>query len=136
MKKSSIIGIIIIALAIGVILSTYADSSSYGSFTEAQETQSELHVVGTLNKEKEIFYNPQQDANHFAFYMLDNKGKECRVIFSGTKPQDFERSEQIVLTGKMVGKDFRASKILMKCPSKYNKDQIEVKEVTTASVKS
>lgn len=133
MKKSSIIGIIIIAIAIGVIISTYADSSTYGSFAEAQETESELHVVGQLNKEKQLFYDPQKDANYFAFYMKDNKGKECRVVFNGSKPQDFEKSEQIVLTGKMVGNEFHASKILMKCPSKYTKDQVEVKEVSSSS---
>ena len=136
MKKSSIVGIIIIAMAIGVIISTYADSSTYGSFTEAKTSDTELHVVGQLNKEKELFYNPQQDANYFAFYMKDNKGQECKVVFNGSKPQDFERSEQIVLTGKMVGQEFHASKILMKCPSKYTKDQIEVKEVSAAAVQT
>ena len=128
MKKSSIVGIVIIAVAICVIISTYADSSTYGNFSDAQSTTSELHVVGHLNKQKQLVYNPQQDANYFAFYMKDNKGSECKVVFNGTKPQDFERSEQIVLTGKMVGKEFHASKILMKCPSKYTKDQIEAKE--------
>ncbi len=135
MKKSSIAGIIIIALAICVIISTYADSSTYGSFTDAKETESELHVVGQLNKEKELFYNPQQDANYFAFYMKDNKGMECKVVFNGSKPQDFERSEQIVLTGKMVGNEFHASKILMKCPSKYIKDEVEVTEVSATTAK-
>ncbi|MGH2623137.1 MAG: cytochrome c maturation protein CcmE, partial [Sphingobacterium sp.] len=33
-----------------------------------------------------------------------------------------------VLTGKMEGNTFHASKILMKCPSKYNQDQMEVTE--------
>lgn len=135
MKKSSIAGIVIIALAIGIIISTYADSSTYGSFTDAIESSSELHVVGQLNKEKELFYKPQQDANYFAFYMKDNEGKECRVVFNGSKPQDFERSEQIVLTGKMIGKEFHASKILMKCPSKYTTDEVEVKEVTATTAK-
>ncbi len=37
--------------------------------------------------------------------------------------------EQIVLTGKMVNGSFQASKILMKCPSKYTQDKIEVTEV-------
>lgn len=135
MKRSSIIGIIIIAIAIGAIISTYADSSTYGSFTDAMESRSELHVVGQLNKEKPMIYNPQQNANYFAFYMKDKKGKECKVIFSGSKPQDFERSEEIVLTGKMIGQEFRASKILMKCPSKYNKDKVEVQAApTTASI--
>jgi cytochrome c-type biogenesis protein CcmE len=136
MKKSSIAGIIIIAIAICVIISTYADSSTYGSFTDAKTTDTELHIVGQLNKEKELFYNPQQDANYFAFYMKDNKGQECKVVFNGSKPQDFERSEQIVLTGKMVGNEFHASKILMKCPSKYTKDQIEVKEVSASPVQT
>lgn len=129
MKKSSIIGMIIIAVAIGVIISSYADSSTYGSFSEAQDSQKELHIVGKLMKGKEMVYNPQVDANYFSFYMKDNKGKECKVEFTGTKPQDFERSEQIVLTGKMINGSFHASKILMKCPSKYTQDKIEVTEV-------
>jgi len=41
-----------------------------------------------------------------------------------------------VLTGKMVGNEFHASKILMKCPSKYTKDQIEVREVSAAPVQT
>jgi len=135
MKKSSIAGIVIIALAIGIIISTYADSSTYGSFTDAKETESELHVVGQLNKEKELYYEPQKDANYFAFYMRDNQGKESKVVFNGSKPQDFERSEQIVLTGKMVGNEFHASKILMKCPSKYTKDEVEVTEVSASTAK-
>jgi cytochrome c-type biogenesis protein CcmE len=135
MKKSSIAGIVIIALAIGIIISTYADSSTYGSFTDAKKSESELHVVGQLNKEKELYYEPQQDANYFAFYMKDNQGKESKVVFNGSKPQDFERSEQIVLTGKMVGNEFHASKILMKCPSKYTKDEVEVTEVSASTAK-
>ena len=133
MKRSSIIGIIIIAIAIGAIISTYADSSTYGSFNDAVETEEELHVVGQLSKERQLIYNPQQNANYFSFYMKDNDGKECKVVFNGSKPQDFERSEQIVLTGKMVGAEFHASKILMKCPSKYTEDQIEVKEVSATA---
>lgn len=133
MKRSSIIGIVIIAIAIGVIMSTYADSSTYGTFSDAQETQKELHVVGKLQLNKELVYNPQVDANHFSFYMIDNNGKECKVVFAGSKPQDFERSEQIVLTGKMVGDSFQATKILMKCPSKYTDDKVEIKEVKAVS---
>jgi cytochrome c-type biogenesis protein CcmE len=57
------------------------------------------------------------------------------VVFNGSKPQDFERSEQIVLTGKMIGNEFHASKILMKCPSKYTKDEVEVTEVSASTAK-
>ncbi len=132
MKKSSVLAIIVIAIAIAMIIVIYADSSTYSTFNEAKEKQSELYVVGVLNKEKDLYYNPTVDANHFSFYMYDNDSTECQVVFRGAKPQDIERSEQIVLTGKMVGDEFHASKILMKCPSKYNEDEIEVIEASTA----
>ena len=128
MKKSSIFGLVVIAIAIAVIISVYSNSSTYGSFADAKSTDSELHVVGHLDKEKALDYDATKDANYFSFYMKDSKGQECKVIFTGTKPQDFERSEQIVLTGQMRGDEFHASKILMKCPSKYTKDQVEITE--------
>jgi cytochrome c-type biogenesis protein CcmE len=130
MKKSSIIGIVVIAIAIAVIISSYSNTSTYGSFNDAKETKVELHIVGQLNKQKALIYDATKDANYFSFYMKDNKGEECKVVFNGTKPQDFERSEQIVLTGKMRGKEFHASKILMKCPSKYTNDKLNVTEAT------
>ncbi|MGO1243997.1 MAG: cytochrome c maturation protein CcmE domain-containing protein [Sphingobacterium sp.] len=133
MKKSSIILIAIIAVAIAMILVIYTDSSTYSTFTEAKEKNTELYVVGVLNKEKALHYDPITDANHFSFYMYDNDSTECQIVFRGSKPQDIERSEQIVLTGKMEGQIFHASKILMKCPSKYNQDQVEIIE-STASV--
>jgi cytochrome c-type biogenesis protein CcmE len=128
MKKSSILGLVAIAIAIAVIISLYSSTSTYGTFGEAKKTASELHVVGHLDKQKELYYNAAKDANYFSFYVKDNQGEECKVVFTGTKPQDFERSEQIVLTGQMVGKEFHASDILMKCPSKYTQDKINVTE--------
>jgi|SRR5476651_457636 len=128
MKKSSILGIVVIAIAIAVIISTYSKSSTYGSFKEAAVTNAQLQIVGHLDKGKELYYDATKDANYFSFYMKDNKGQECKVVFTGTKPQDFERSEQVVLTGQMAGNEFHASKILMKCPSKYTQDKVEVTE--------
>lgn len=121
MKKTHIIAIAIIAVAVGVIISTLADSSTFVDFAKAEQSKGKtFQVVGVLNKEKEMVYNPQKNANLFSFYMLDKNGKECKVHYKGAKPQDFERSEQIVLTGKMQDEYFEAEKILMKCPSKYN----------------
>jgi cytochrome c-type biogenesis protein CcmE len=112
-----------------MILSTFSDSSTYASFNEAlAEPQKEFHVVGELNKEKELEYNPEENVNRFAFYLVDREGTERKVIFNGTKPQDFERSEQVVITGKMNNQVFMADKILMKCPSKYNDGSEEMQE--------
>jgi cytochrome c-type biogenesis protein CcmE len=131
MKKIHIIGIVIIAIAIAAIFSTVADSSTYADFSvAAKNPTSEYHVVGKLNKAKPFEYNPKVNANLFAFYLVDNKGEERKVFYNGTKPQDFERSEQIVVIGKANGSNtFEASNILMKCPSKYN-DNKEMKAIT------
>ncbi|MBI1288601.1 MAG: cytochrome c maturation protein CcmE [Flavobacteriales bacterium] len=138
MKKTHIIAIIVIAIAIGAILTTVSDSSTYASFSEAKDNPGkEYHVVGQLDKEAEMTYDPEVDANLFSFSMVDNNGDEQRVHFAGTKPQDFERSEQIVLVGKYEGDAFKASKILMKCPSKYNEGQQgEMQEFTAESATS
>ena len=134
MKKSSIIGIVVIALAIGAIISTINDAGTYVTFAQAKSNPNrEYTVIGELNKSKEILYNPEVDANLFSFYVIDGDGHEEKIVFHGTKPQDFERSEKITLQGKMVNDSFICTKILMKCPSKYNDGQEEVELVATES---
>ena len=130
MKKSSIIGLVVIAVAIAVIIGLYSNTSTYGTFNDAKSTNGELHVIGFLDKQKELYYDAAKDANYFSFYMKDKKGEECKVVFTGTKPQDFEKSEQIVLVGEMRGSEFHASHIQMKCPSKYTQDKVEITEAS------
>ncbi|MCX6275920.1 MAG: cytochrome c maturation protein CcmE [Bacteroidetes bacterium] len=134
MKKSYIIALAVVAIAIAAIMSTVSDSSTYASFAIADEhPNKEFHVVGKLNKEKPQDYHPEVNANLFAFYMTDNEGKECKVLLNKTKPQDFDRSEQIVIIGKMAGEEFHASDVLMKCPSKYNNPKEDIKATTNGN---
>lgn len=128
MRKSAIIGLITIAICVGFLVSLNADTSNYSTFTEAAKDSREFHVMGHWAKEKGTYYDALKDANHFSFYMKDEKNDVRKVIYSGTKPQDFERSEKLVLIGKMNKDVFYASKILMKCPSKYNNDLVEIKQ--------
>lgn len=128
MKKSAIIGLITIALCVCFLVSLNADTSSYSSFQDAAKESREFHVMGYWEKEKGMYYDAEKDANHFAFFMKDEKGAVNKVVYNGTKPQDFERSEKLVLIGKMEKDTFYASKILMKCPSKYNDNLVEVKQ--------
>ena len=128
MKKIHIIGIVLIAVSVGVIISTIADSSTYSNFEEAaQNPDTDFMVVGQLNLEKEMNYDPEISP-YFSFYLIDGQGVEEEVKFKGNKPQDFERSDQVVITGRYEDGNFMASKILMKCPSKYNDgSSVEVK---------
>ena len=129
MKKTHLAILVVIAVLIGFIISIASDYSTYKTFSTAmQNSERDFQIVGNLAKEKPIVYEPEKDANVFTFYLKDNNGDVRKVVFNGSKPQDFERSEQIVLTGRMHGDDFYASKLLMKCPSKYKDSESEMRE--------
>ena len=128
MKKTHILGIIIIAVAIGVIFGSISDSGTYSNFTEASKNeQAEFHIVGYLNKEKPQVYEPEKNPDLFQFYMYDKDSVERKVVLHKSKPQDFDKSEQIVIIGSAKDKEFHANQILMKCPSKYNNGSPEFK---------
>ncbi|NEM96588.1 cytochrome c maturation protein CcmE domain-containing protein [Pontibacter burrus] len=141
MKKSHIIGIVIIAAAIMIIMSTAGDASTYVDFGEAKELAQEgsnakVHVVGRLKKDAQghivgMKYDPLIDPNYFSFMLVDTNRVEQQVVYFNPKPQDFERSEQVVITGNMQNDVFIADKILLKCPSKYV--ETEVKPNTTTA---
>lgn len=134
MKKIHIVGLIIIALAIGFIVTLASDYSQYETFTSARgETKKDFQVVGYLVKDREMHYDPQTDPNYFTFWMKDKDSVECRVILYSPKPQDFERTEQIVATGRMKGDAFEAKSVLMKCPSKYQQDELVVSQPKAGS---
>jgi cytochrome c-type biogenesis protein CcmE len=135
MKISYIIALIVIAIGVGVIISTTGNTSEYVDFTKAAEMEksgddSEVHVVGKLPKSASgsivgMMYNPLLDANYFEFQLLDNNNQSMKVVYLQPKPQDFEKSEQVVVIGKMNKGVFVAEKILMKCPSKYEDKEIK-----------
>jgi cytochrome c-type biogenesis protein CcmE len=142
MKKIQIFGLIIIAVAIGIIVSTAGDASTYVDFTKAKEMAQEgesesIHVVGKLKKDGGgniigMEYRPEIDPNYFVFTLIDNNNVEQKVVYKNSKPQDFDKSEQVVVVGKMRDGNFSADKILMKCPSKYENGKMETTEHTAA----
>lgn len=112
-------------VGIAVIVTAFGDISSYVTFTSASEKPGKkFYVIGYLQKDKDMIYDPKVDANHFTFYAKDKQGKVNKVIFNGEKPRDIEKSEQLVMMGYYEGDVFRCSRIQMKCPSKYKKDMV------------
>jgi len=78
-------------------------------------------VIGTLSQDKELHYDAKNNPNEFSFFMIDKDGKEMKVVYYNAKPQDFEKSENVVIIGSMKGDTlFEAGSLLLKCPSKYN----------------
>lgn len=124
MKRSHIISIVIIAVAIGMLVGSLYDSSTYADLDQALANPGkEYHVVGVLDRSQEIIYEPSLNASLTTFTMKDLDGKTCKVLLAKSKPQDLERSERVVLIGKAnANGEFEARDMLMKCPSKYNEE--------------
>lgn len=133
-KKVYIIAGLLLVAGIALLINASRDMSTYSTFKDAAFSEMSVKIVGQLSKDKEIFYNPVEDPNYFSFYMRDADGVENKVVMLTKKPQDFELSEQIVLTGQMKGEEFLATDMLMKCPSKYKDEEIYIKSEQSASL--
>ena len=127
MKKSSLIGIVVIAIAIAIIISTQSNASSYVSFGEAKEmadngSSKKIHVVGELKKNdlgQVVDVYPSDNKLTVSFVMVDDNKVEQTVFYNEPMPSDFLRSEKVVVIGGYQNDKFVADKILLKCPSKY-----------------
>ena len=102
--------------------------STFSTFDSATKSQSRVKVVGQLSLADPVEYNPEVDPNSFSFYMIDESNVKSKVVLNEPKPRDFERSESIVVTGVMSTENvFEANEILLKCPSKYAEEQLELR---------
>ena len=126
MKTIHIVILLALVIAVAVVVTTLTDASTYSNFSEAAATPGkEFHIIGRLDKNKAIDYDATKNVNRFSFYLIDDKGLEKRVVYNNPKPQDFEKSEKVVVIGSMHNDEFLASSLLLKCPSKYNSSKPE-----------
>jgi cytochrome c-type biogenesis protein CcmE len=85
-----------------------------------------VQLKGAWNKEKESSFNAQ--STQFTFYLVDDKGKECKVVLDGAAPNNFELATSVVAKGRYLEDKgyFHATEVLTKCPSKYEAQPSEV----------
>lgn len=132
MKTSSIIILVAIAAAIGALLMYSVDFSTYDTIGSAKEKQGKyVHMIAKLDKSKPIQYDAIKDPNYLSFYAVDSLGGTTQVIYRDTKPPELEQSERVVLKGTMNGDVFECDNILLKCPSKYKDDKIQLQKTVT-----
>jgi cytochrome c-type biogenesis protein CcmE len=124
MKKSHIVILIGIAALIVGLLVFSVDFSTYDTIASAQQKQGKfVHLIAKLDKTAPIEYDPIKNPNYLSFYAVDSLGGRTKVIYANSKPTDLEKSERIVLKGKMQKDYFECKDILLKCPSKYKDDK-------------
>lgn len=111
------VAVVIIAAVIGLSsLITGGGMISYVSFSEARATTSNVQVMGEILA-SESSYN--SETGDFSFFITNETGDRMKVIYSGTKPGNFDQATSVVCIGKYRDDAFHAEKLLVKCPSKY-----------------
>lgn len=125
MKKSHIAALILIGIAIAVLISSMVDVTAYETIASAKQKPGKtVTVIAKLDKAT-VQYNPAVNPNYLTFEATDTLGERMKVAYYYEKPYDMEKSERIVLKGKMEDGIFQIHDqkgILIKCPSKYKDD--------------
>lgn len=120
MKKSHLILLVLIAVAIVVLISYTGDLSSYETVGSAKQKPGKfLNLIVKMDKTVPVEYDPVKDPNFLKFGVQDSLGGKINVVYHNTMPTDMEKSERLVLKGKVQGDVFECSAIVLKCPSKY-----------------
>ncbi|MDY6934490.1 MAG: cytochrome c maturation protein CcmE [Spirochaetota bacterium] len=118
-KKIIIFAFIIIFIVIA-LYSLSGVLTPYVSFQSAMDSGSYVQVIGKLDKSVAA----EHYEGYFTFKLDDKDGTPMNIIYRGTKPLNFDHANQIVALGSfnIQQKIFEAEKILVKCPSKYIKE--------------
>jgi cytochrome c-type biogenesis protein CcmE len=132
MKKTHIVILICIAAAIAVLVSYTGNLTTYETVASARQKEGKfVRLIAKVDKTQPVEYDAAKDPNYMSFTAVDTLGNTTKVIFRNSKPPDFEKSERLVLNGKMQNGQFECKDMLMKCPSKYKDDPNVMKKNLT-----
>ncbi|MGE5500219.1 MAG: cytochrome c maturation protein CcmE [Syntrophothermus sp.] len=110
-------GIIVVFLGLMIYLFTQTNIQYEGNFAKVQAKGKTFKATGSWVREKNYEVNSAEKT--FSFYMKDTEGREMKVVFAGSMPNNFEQAQSVVVTGKYKDGYFHATDVLTKCPSKY-----------------
>lgn len=122
MKKVEIIILVSIAIAIAVLISYMGNLTTYETIASAKQKEGKSVKLVVKLQPNSIEYDAIKNPNYLTFNAVDTLGNVVKVIYHDAKPTDMEKSERLVLNGKMHGDEFACKSILLKCPSKYKDD--------------
>lgn len=136
MKKIYIVALVVIAVVIALLISQLGNFSTYETIATAKQKPGKTVTVIAKLDTASMQYDPIKNPNYLAFSVQDTLGGQMHVVYHFEKPMDMEKSERIVLKGKMENGVFQIrdqSGILIKCPSKYKDDPKAARNNLTAS---
>ena len=123
MKKTHIVALVLIAVAIAVLISFMGDVTTYETIASARQKPGRfVNLIAKMDKSRPMNYDPVKNPNYLTFTAIDTLGNSIEVVYHNAKPTDMEKSERLVLKGKVEEGKFECKDILLKCPSKYKDD--------------
>jgi cytochrome c-type biogenesis protein CcmE len=123
MKKTHIVALVLIAVAIATLISFMGDVTTYETIASAKQKPGRfVNLIAKIDKTEPVNYDPVKNPNYLSFTALDTLGNSIQVVYHNAMPTDMQKSERIVLKGKVEDGKFECKDILLKCPSKYKDD--------------
>lgn len=117
-SKGAILAIAVgLAGATGMLAAFMSTASPYVDIEQAKKASANnLHLAGDINRD-----SLQVDArqSRVAFTLTDEKGDTVPVVYEGHTPANMGDATRVVAVGGMRDGVFKADKLLLKCPSKY-----------------
>lgn len=128
MKPKIIISAVIV---VGfIIFGSYSFLESNVEYTDvagAMKSHKKVQLKGQWNRERSSSFDATKA--QFTFFLVDESGKECKVILDGAAPNNFDLATSVVAKGRyMEDGYFHATEVLTKCPSKYEAQAEEVRK--------
>ena len=134
MKKTHIVILVLIAAAIAVLISYTGNLTTYETVASARQKEGKfVRLIAKVDNTQPVEYDAAKDPNYMSFTAIDTLGNKTKVIFRNSKPPDFEKSERLVLNGKMQNGQFECKEMMIKCPSKYKDDPNAAKKSLTTT---
>jgi cytochrome c-type biogenesis protein CcmE len=118
-KKSYIIGGVVIALAMGMAMYSFQSTlTSYVTVSEAKASNRPVQVAGIVVEGTDRY---DLNSNNLLFTLREDGGDEMKVEYDGPRPGNFDNVTKVVAIGKYEPKRqvFLAKELLVKCPTKY-----------------
>ncbi|MEY2901779.1 MAG: hypothetical protein RLY89_885 [Bacteroidota bacterium] len=123
MKKTHIVILVLIAASIVVLISYTGDLTTYETISSAKQKEGKfVNLIAKVDKQFPVEYDAAKNPNYLSFTAIDTLGNSIKVVYHNNKPTDMEKSERLVLKGRVQGDHFDCKDILLKCPSKYKDD--------------
>jgi len=122
MKKGPILTALFTIVALAAVVTAFVTQASpYVTIAQAkQSSDTQLHLAGDV-VENTMHNDPMRHL--LSFKIKDQNGDVILVEHNGEVPAELDQVKKVVAIGGVKDGQFMSSKLLVKCPSKYEAEK-------------